>query len=410
MRTMMTRSMLACCTIGTVAIGTQTANAQLSRYDFSEVTALAVGALNGVNVTTPVPGFELLLMKDGQQVYRRSFGTWFNGRVANADSSTKTLSGAVIMSLTDSSPSPFSLDTRVSEYIPAFDGAKQNITIRQCFSHMSGLRNNTAQYDGSITLQEAAQDIADDFLQFAPGSTFAYGGTSMHAAGAAAEVATGQSWTSLFQERIAGPLGMVNTRFVLSGAENPLVAGGCESTAPEFARFMEMLRLGGVYNGQRILSEAAVATMFTRQTPIGVPIANTPVQSPTADGADYGVGVWLDERDSQRNLLGAMAAGARGFACWIDFDDGMVGAFATDLSAAGNVQPLLYLFRSAAQDAIRSPLACTADYNNNDVLNSQDYFDFLVDFFAGDADFNGNGVTNSQDYFDFLVEFFRGCV
>ena len=34
-------------------------------FDFSAVTALANGALVGENVGSPVPGFDLLLMKDG---------------------------------------------------------------------------------------------------------------------------------------------------------------------------------------------------------------------------------------------------------------------------------------------------------------------------------------------------------
>ncbi|MGE3107932.1 MAG: GC-type dockerin domain-anchored protein [Phycisphaerales bacterium] len=56
-------------------------------------------------------------------------------------------------------------------------------------------------------------------------------------------------------------------------------------------------------------------------------------------------------------------------------------------------------------------VACPGDFNLDGVVNSQDYFDFLVAFFAGDpaADVNHNGVVNSQDYFDFLVAFFEGC-
>lgn len=41
-----------------------------------------------------------------------------------------------------------------------------------------------------------------------------------------------------------------------------------------------------------------------------------------------------------------------------------------------------------------------------------DFFDFLRDFFTGlpSSDYNADGLINSQDYFDFLVAFFSPCV
>jgi hypothetical protein len=56
--------------------------------------------------------------------------------------------------------------------------------------------------------------------------------------------------------------------------------------------------------------------------------------------------------------------------------------------------------------------SCDADFNSDDAVNSQDFFDFLACFFApgcGGADFNADGAVNSQDFFDFLGAFFTGC-
>jgi hypothetical protein len=53
--------------------------------------------------------------------------------------------------------------------------------------------------------------------------------------------------------------------------------------------------------------------------------------------------------------------------------------------------------------------SCPADWDMSGLVNSADFFAFLLDFFAGHADFNHSGETNSQDFFDFLAAFFAGC-
>jgi hypothetical protein len=55
--------------------------------------------------------------------------------------------------------------------------------------------------------------------------------------------------------------------------------------------------------------------------------------------------------------------------------------------------------------------SCPADFNHDDTVNSQDFFDFLTAFFASapSADFNNDHAVNSQDFFDFLTAFFAGC-
>jgi CubicO group peptidase (beta-lactamase class C family) len=248
---------------------------------------------------------------------------------------------------------PVTLDTRLMEHIPAFDGDKADITIRQCFAHMAGFGYSPTLSNWRISLQEAALEIADDDLEYPPGTTFRYGGTSMHAAGAVAEVAAGEPWNALFEKYLVVPLGLHDTRFVLSGPTNPRIAGGIESTATDMARFMEMLRMEGRSGDIQVLKPWSVTEMLTRQTPDDVPVASSPVGI-----ADYGVGIWLDRRDAQGHLEGALAAGARGFSAWIDLDDRMVGVFATDLTQFRNVREVVDLIRDTAEAAVRNPVTC----------------------------------------------------
>ncbi|MGE3108649.1 MAG: GC-type dockerin domain-anchored protein [Phycisphaerales bacterium] len=54
---------------------------------------------------------------------------------------------------------------------------------------------------------------------------------------------------------------------------------------------------------------------------------------------------------------------------------------------------------------------CDADFDCDGVIDSQDFFSFVNDFFvaAPRSDINHDGFFNTQDYFDFLTMFFNGC-
>jgi len=73
---------------------------------------------------------------------------------------------------------------------------------------------------------------------------------------------------------------------------------------------------------------------------------------------------------------------------------------------AGSVD--VYAQRVNANGTLGTP-PCPADWNNDGVVNSQDFFDFLAAFFGAGADFNHSGMTDSQDFFDFVAAFFTGC-
>ncbi|MGE3109201.1 MAG: S8 family serine peptidase [Phycisphaerales bacterium] len=72
--------------------------------------------------------------------------------------------------------------------------------------------------------------------------------------------------------------------------------------------------------------------------------------------------------------------------------------------------PLAFFSADADQNGVpdECPM-CPADYNHDGVVTSQDFFNFIADFFSASADFNHDGSTTSQDFFDFLGAFFTPC-
>ncbi|MCK5945145.1 MAG: beta-lactamase family protein [Planctomycetes bacterium] len=260
----------------------------------------------------------------GQIAYQRSFGSFTPQTVVPIASATKTLSAAVLLALVDQGV--LSLDDRVSQYLPEWDvGWKRLITLRHCFTHASGLPATSPIIgDNTLTLRQAAQQLVNEPLQHLPGTHFEYGGVSMHIAGAVCEVAAGQSWGALFQQHVAGPLGMTSTDYFGFGpTANPRIAGGARSNLVDFARFVAMLRNGGVHQGVAVLSAASVDQMLSDQTS-----TLTVVATPHPDQAPYGVGIWLDRVGGDGGTLLARAAGAFGFQGWVDRAHDSSGVFA----------------------------------------------------------------------------------
>jgi len=345
----------------------------LVAQDFGALTALAEGAMLGENVNVPVDGFEIRLLQHGQPIFHQAFGDWSLDRVARVDSSTKTLTGALMMSVAESGENGFSLDSRLSDFLPLYDKpGHRDFTIRQAFSHTAGFESESLfsliLNNPNITLQQAANQISFKPLENGPpGSTFAYGGFSMHAAGAAAEVATGELFIDLFAERITAPLEMTSTRFAGASDTNPRVAGGVESTATDYARFMDMLLNHGIdrVSDTRVLDVQSVAEMLTRQTADSQPIAYSPVEN-----SRYGIGTWLDQFGQDGGpTVDALAGGARGFHSWIDASHGLVFTFATDVTTFQNVDELSSLMHTAILQAVSEP----GDYDLDGQVDGADF-------------------------------------
>lgn len=291
-------------------------------YDLGAVTQAFTNTLaqNGI------ANGSLLILKDGQKLHEQFAGNYHPNTLRGIASASKWLSAVVIASLVDDGL--LSLDDPASRFFPQYyTGPKGTITIRQMFSHTSGLpgdESSDALTSDTITLQQAAQIISTNQLIAAPGTVFCYGGLSMQLAGACAEVASGQSWSNLFELRVKRPLGLTLTTY--GNTPNPRIAGGAASTLYEYATVLQMLLNHGVWGTNRVLASNAVQVMQQDQT-AGAFILCSPYTKYGLGATRYGIGEWREELRPDGSAYQLGSGGAFGFAPWIDWDRNVAGVF-----------------------------------------------------------------------------------
>ncbi|MBN9664059.1 MAG: beta-lactamase family protein [Acidobacteria bacterium] len=302
-------------------LGSTAMTASAQSYDFTQLDRLLRRA--AANLPS---GLEVAIVQNGHEIYRKRFGRWRQDRQGAIASSTKWLSGAVILSLVDDGT--LSLDDKASQYLPYMTGEKASITIRQLMSHTAGFGGefplvNRCLGDPSTTLDLCAQALAATPLQIPPGTGLLYSGAGMQVAGRVAEVASGKDWQTLFRERIAIPLGLESTDYEYKGpTQNPRISGGGRSTASDYMKFLRMIAGQGLFEGRRVLSAQAVETMLKDQTR-GVPIVESPFQrasqhDPNAASNRYGIGNWLEDLDQNGETTWNSSPGVTGWTPFID--------------------------------------------------------------------------------------------
>jgi CubicO group peptidase (beta-lactamase class C family) len=236
-------------------------------------------------------------------------------------SQSKPITAAALMMLVDEGI--IKLDDPVEKYLPEFKGQwlvvekdkdhqllkkpKQAITVRHILSHTSGLPFASAMEQPTLdqlSLRDAARSYAMTPLLFEPGSKYQYSNAGINTAGRIIEVVSGMRYEEFLQKRLFGPLGMKDTTFWPNDAQlkrlakaykpnkaktgleettigqlkyplsdlhrQPMPAGGLFATAGDVGRFCQMMLAGGEFHGKRLLSQAAVKEMTTRQTADGI--------------------------------------------------------------------------------------------------------------------------------------------
>jgi CubicO group peptidase (beta-lactamase class C family) len=260
-----------------------------------------------------------LVWKDGKIIYQKEMGVDFNAKTqAPIASCSKWLTAATIMTLVDQGK--ISLDDPVGKYIPILDKyMKGYITIRQCLAHTTGIDGKGGlaallQRRKFESLEEEANAIAAKEISNNPGKEFAYGSSGLNLAARVAEIVAKKDFARLVQERITRPLKMRATTFVNDNGNAPNPSGGAQSTALDYMNFLIMILNKGVFEGKRILSEEAVAEMQKNHFP-GLPVKYTPK---VAEGYEYGLGEWIQEKDANGNSVVVSSPGLFGTWPYID--------------------------------------------------------------------------------------------
>lgn len=120
--------------------------------------------------------------------------------------------------------------------------------------------------------------------------------------------AAGKPLPTLFEERFWKPMGMAHdAQFHLDAAGTPFAGGGLNLALGDLARFGEMVRLKGRFNGRQIVPEAAIASLL-KGDPAKFPASSYPMLSGWAYRSQW----WV----APDGVL--MARGVHGQAIWID--------------------------------------------------------------------------------------------
>ncbi|HYM21887.1 MAG TPA: serine hydrolase domain-containing protein [Vicinamibacterales bacterium] len=366
--------------IVTMSVNAQRAAAPSAALDAALAAAVARG---------DVPGVVAMAATRDRVLYRGAFGkadaararTMTPDAIFRIASMTKPVTSTAAMQLLEQGR--FALDDPADRYLPelghlmvveSFDGrtgnytlrpAKSAVTIRQLFTHTSGLGYGfTSAIDRDFKPRHGEKFAAGP-LDFDPGTQWLYG-TGVDWLGRLVEKLSGRSLEEYFRERIFTPLGMTDTSYNVPDAKQPRLVtvhqrpdgradgglveqpnqprppattfnggGGLSSTAADYIRFEQMILNGGTLDGARILSPQSVAMMGRNQIgAIGVRALKTALPPMSMDFSfiDDGKDKWgLGFLITSKHAPGKRSAGSLSWGgidntyFWIDPQRGIAG-------------------------------------------------------------------------------------
>lgn len=308
-----------------------TNTAQVSLYNFTPMDSLISHWME----RGYYPGASIFIAKNDTVLFEKQYGTYTPDTEVYIASAGKWLAAATIAAVVDQTK--LSWDDPVQRWLPEFSNdPKGKITLRQLLSHTSGIRpyQPEPKRDVHNVLADAVAEILPLDTLFAAGSRFEYGGLAMQVAGRMAEVAAGMDFETIFQQKIAQPLGMKHTHFTpvdLGGGHSPMLGGGARTVLHDYIRFLNMIFHEGNYQGLQVLSKQAVREMQSDQVRRAKVLPGEYVEKGLGlhHTGIYGLGEWREKVDAQGEAYQISSPGWAGAYPWINKRDGVYGFFLT---------------------------------------------------------------------------------
>jgi len=219
----------------------------------------------------------IVVLHQGQIVYERYFGVMQPHQPHMAMSVTKSIFGTLGAMLV--AEGKLDENALVTKYIPELGGtAHGDATVRQVLDMTIGVRYSENYADpkaeiwqyaraGGVFPRPPGYSGPTSFYGYlrtlqkegAHGQAFAYKSVNTDVLGWLIRRATGQTVGQVLSERIWQKLGAGHDAYLVIDSEGTEFAGGgFNSTVRDLARFGEMMRLGGRFNGQQIVPQAVV--------------------------------------------------------------------------------------------------------------------------------------------------------
>lgn len=219
----------------------------------------------------------ILVLHQGRVVYERYFGVLNAQGQHGAMSVTKSVTGTLGAMLV--AEGRLDADKRVADYVPELArSAFGNATVRQVLDMTTGLKYSEdyadpnaevwahsqagnplpkpKDYTGPRSYYEYLQTVQPEGRH---GAAFAYKTVNTDALGWVIARVTGRNVAELLSERIWSRLGAEQDAYLTVDATGtPFAGGGLNTGLRDLARFGEMLRQNGRFNGQQIVPKAVV--------------------------------------------------------------------------------------------------------------------------------------------------------